>query len=291
MRFAFIQAHARLWHIMTMCRVLEVSRAGYYAWRARPECERRQADRMLTEQIAAIQKAVRQRYGSPRVWQELRRVHHVPCGKNRVARLMRQADLLATRTPAFRVTTQSDHLEPVAPNVVDRQFSLEANPRINEVWAADITYIPTQEGWLYLAVVLDLGSRRSVGWALRERLQQDLTLAALRMALTQRGARGGVHHSDRGAQYASHAYQQLLREADFTASMSRKGDCYDNAVVESFFATLTKELLGDRVFETRAEASHAIFEFIEIWYNRQRRHSTLNYCTPVEFEEQLLKVS
>lgn len=291
MRFAFIQTHARTWHITTMCRVLEVSKAGYYAWRARPLCKRVQTDRELTEQICAIQKDVKQRYGSPRVRQELLRVHEVRCGKNHVARLMREAGVLATITPQFRVTTQSDHEESVAPNVVDRQFSLEANPRLNTTWAADITYVRTQEGWLYLAVVLDLASRRNVGWAMRTRLGQELTLAALQMALTQRGARGGVHHSDRGAQYASHAYQQLLREAGFTPSMSGKGDCWDNAVVESFFATLTKELLGTRVFETRAQAQREIFEFIEIWYNRKRRHSTLNYYTPVEFEEQVLKVS
>lgn len=288
MRFAFIQAHARIWHVTTMCRVLEVSRAGYYAWRARPLCERVKEDRVLAEKIREIQDEVDQRYGSPRVRAELRALGF-DCGKHRVARLMREADLPAKSAPGFRVTTtQSRHDEPVAPNVVDRQFSLASNPRPDVTWAADITYVPTREGWLYLAVILDLASRRVVGWALRTSLEQELTLAALRMALLHRGARDGRHHSDRGAQYASLAYQRLLAEAGFTASMSRVGDCWDNAVVESFFATLTKELLVDGVFETRAQASRALFEFIEIWYNRRRRHSTLGYRTPIEFEEQVL---
>ena len=164
-------------------------------------------------------------------------------------------------------------------------------PTTDRVWAADITYIPTRDGWLYLAVILDLKSRRIVGWALRTRLDQELALSALRMALQHRGARGGLHHSDRGSQYASAAYQDLLRAADFTPSMSRVGDCWDNAVVESFFATLTKELLADGLFATRAIANRELFAFIEIWYNRQRRHSSLGYRTPAEFEEQLRKVS
>lgn len=290
MRFAFVHAHARIWHVTTMCRLLEVSRAGYYAWRARPLCERVKDDRVLTAQIREIQTQVKQRYGSPRVHQELRALG-VRCGKHRVERLMREAGLPAQPAPRFvPATTQSTHAEPVAPNVVDRQFSLASNPAADVTWAADITYLATQEGWLYLAVVLDLATRRVVGWALRTSLHQGLTLAALEMALLHRGARGGRHHSDRGVQYASQAYQQRLASAGFTASMSRVGNCWDNAVVESFFATLTKELLGARMFATRAEASRAVFEFIEIWYNRKRRHSTLGYRTPVEFEEQLLKV-
>jgi transposase InsO family protein len=288
MRFAFIQAHARIWHITTMCRVLEVSKAGYYAWRARPLCARVREDRRLTERIRAIQHQVKQRYGSPRVRRELRALGFT-CGKNRVNRLMREAGVPAKSAPTYRGTTQSDHQEPIAPNVVAQQFTLARHPRVDQTWAADITYIPTGEGWLYLAVVLDLASRRVVGWALRTRLDQELALAALRMALLHRGARGGVHHSDRGVQYASHAYQQLLHEAGFRASMSRRGNCWDNAVVESFFATLTKELLIDGVFQTRAQASRELVAFIEIWYNRQRRHSTLGYRTPVEFEEHLLK--
>ena len=287
MRFAFIQTHARIWRITTMCRVLEVSRAGYYAWRVRPLCERVKTDQLLTEKIEGIQDDVKRRYGSPRVWMELKALGF-PAGKHKVARLMREGGLLAITPKQFRVTTNSAHQEPVAPNLVARQFDV-ADHAVDQTWAADITYIPTGEGWLYLAVLLDLASRRVVGWALSTRLTQELTLSALRMALLHRGARGVVHHSDRGVQYASRAYQQLLASAGCRPSMSRVGDCWDNAVVESFFATLTKELLGDRPFATRTEASRELFEFIEIWYNRKRRHSTLGYRSPVDYETQLLR--
>jgi putative transposase len=287
MRFAFIQTHARIWRITTMCRVLEVSRAGFYAWRARPLCERGKTDQLLTEQIQTIQDDVQRRYGSPRVRAELQALGFA-AGKHKVARLMREAGLLAITPKRFRVTTNSAHQEPVAPNLVARQFDV-ATHAIDQTWAADITYIPTGEGWLYLAVLLDLASRRVVGWALSTRLQQDLTLRALRMALLHRGARGVVHHSDRGVQYASRAYQQLLASAGCKTSMSRVGDCWDNAVVESFFSTLTKELLGDRPFATREEARRALVEFIEIWYNRKRRHSALGYRSPVDYETQLLR--
>lgn len=290
MKFVFIQAHARIWHVTTMCRVLEVSKAGYYAWRGRPLCDRVQEDRALTARIRAIQYEVKQRYGTPRVRMELRALGF-RCGKRRVHRLMRAAGLQANRPRKYRVTTQSAHGEPVAPNVLDRRFAVQQHPAPDQTWAGDITYVPTREGWLYLAVILDLATRRVVGWALRTRLEQELAAAALRMALTHRRARGGLHHSDRGVQYASRAYQRLLQEAGFTVSMSRVGDCWDNAVVESFFATLTKELLDTREFDTRAEASRAIFEFIEIWYNRKRRHSSLGYRSPEDYELKLRKVS
>lgn len=290
MRFVFIQAHARIWRVTTMCRVLQVSRAGYYAWRARPLCDRVKADRVLTEKIREIQRQVKQRYGSPRTWKELRALGFT-CGENRVARVMRQAGIRAKSARRFRVTTQSEHAQPIAPNLLDRQFAVETHPQPDRTWAADITYIPTREGWLYLAVILDLATRRVVGWALRTRLEQELALAALRMALRHRGPHGGLHHSDRGVQYASAAYQRLLEEAGFTPSMSRVGDCWDNAVVESFFATLTKELLVDGLFDSRLQASRELFEFIEIWYNRQRRHSSLGYRTPAEYEDELLKAS
>jgi transposase InsO family protein len=291
MRFAFIQAHAGVWHITTMCRVLEVSKAGYYAWRARPVCARRRADQALTTQLRVLHHQFKRRYGSPRLLPELHALG-LRCGKHRVARLMREAGLRAKSARRFRVTTQSQHRVPVAHNVLARRFAVARRPPTHQRVAADITYIPTREGWLYLAVVLDLASRRVVGWGLRTRLDQELTLSAMRMALTQRGpSTGGLHHSDRGVQYASGAYQQLLQHAGFTPSMSRVGDCWDNAVVESFFATLTKELLIDTEFATRAEASRKLFEFIEIWYNRQRRHSSLGYRTPVQYEEQVLKIA
>ena len=290
MRFVFIRAHARIWHITTMCRVLEVSRAGYYAWRARPLCERVRADRRLGARIRAIHAAVRGRYGSPRVHQELRALG-MPCGKHRVARLMRAEGLRAKSTPRFRVTTRSDHAARVAPNVLARQFRVAPGQAPDRVWVADLTYLATREGWLYLAVILDLATRRVVGWALRTRLDQELALAALRMALAHRGARGGLHHSDRGVQYASGAYQAVLAAAEFTPSMSRVGNCWDNAVAESFFATLTKELLVDGVFASRDVACRELFTFIEIWYNRQRRHSALGYRTPLEMEIELQRAS
>jgi putative transposase len=290
MRFAFIQTHARIFHIVTMCRVLQVSKAGYYAWRARPLCDRVQENQHLRERIRQIHQQVKQRYGSPRVYQELRALG-IRCGENRVARLMRLDGLKAKSARRYRVTTQSQHQQPIAPNRLNRQFDVSRIERPNRVWAADLTYIPTGEGWLYLAVVLDLASRRVVGWALGSRLDQELALTAMRMALLHRKASGGLHHSDRGVQYASAAYQQLLTEAGFTVSMSRRGDCWDNAVVESFFATLTKELLNDGVVASRAGASRAIFEFIEIWYNRTRRHSTLGYRTPLQFEQELQRAS
>jgi putative transposase len=289
MRFAFIHAHAGHWHVTTMCRVLAVSKAGYYAWRTRPPAARVAQDRQVTEEIRAIHERVQQRYGSPRVWQELR-ARGVRCGKHRVARLMRAAGLRAKSAQRFRITTQAAPDTPAVPNVLARRFAPAAHPQADHTWAADITYLPTREGWLYLAVVLDLASRRVVGWALRTRLTQDLTLAALEMALVQRGARPGLHHSDRGRQYTSEAYRACLARAGVRASLSRVGDCWDNAVVESFFATLTKELLVDGVFATRDEASREVFTFIEIWYNRQRRHSSLGYRSPVEFEREVLNV-
>ena len=225
------------------------------------------------------------RYGSPRMHTEIT-AQGITCGKHRVARLMREAGIRAKSTPKLRVTTRRNAAQPAAPNVLQRRFTLETNPTLgacDRVWAADITYIPTRR-----LAVSRRDSRSRVapgrGLALRTRLDHTLAPTALRMALAHRQAHADVHHSDRGVQYTSTAYQQLLASADFTPSMSRIGNCWDNAVIESFFATLTKELLIDGLFTTRAEASRAVFEFIEIWYNRQRRHSALGYRTPVECE-------
>ena len=289
MRFLFIQAHARIYHIATMCRVLEVSRAGYYAWRARPLSARVRENQALFERIQAIHRVTRQRYGSPRVYQELRALG-VPCGENRVARLMQRGGIRARSARRFRLTTQSAHRFPAATNQLARDFAVAAGDQPS-VWMADITYLPTAEGWHYLAVILDRASRRVVGWALRPRLDQELTTRALRMALQHQRPIGGLHHSDRGVQYASHEYRRLLAAAGFTASMSRVGNCWDNAVVESFFATLTKEVLGDQIFRSRDEAHREIFEFIEVWYNRQRRHSALGFQTPEEFASGIRKAS
>jgi len=197
MRFVFVQAHARIWRVTTMCQVLEVSRAGYYAWRACPLCDGVRDDRVLTARIREIQRQVKRRYGSPRTWKELKSLG-LTCGEHRVARLMRQAGIRAKSARQFRVTMRSDHQQPTAPNALDRQFAV-AQHRPDRTWAADITYIPTREGWLYLAVILDLATRRVVSWALRTRLEQELALAALRMALLHRGARGGLHHSESAA--------------------------------------------------------------------------------------------
>ncbi len=292
MRFAFIHAHASQWPIRTMCRVLEVSRAGYYAWCARPASRRHAANATLGVHVRSVYAAMRERYGSPRVHRELT-ARGIACGRHRVARLMRREGLRARSTRRFRVTTDSAHPYPAAANTLARAFevaplgtSQAAAPR-PVVWMADMTYVPTQEGWLFLAVVLDRATRRVVGWALDDRLHQRLPLAALDLALRREQPTGGVHHSDRGSQYASHAYRGVLVAHGFTASMSRPGDCWDNAVVESFLATLTKELLGDAAFATRAEARAELVEFIEIWYNRQRRHSALAYHTPAEYAELL----
>jgi putative transposase len=290
MRFVFIRAHERIFHITTMCRVLEVSRAGFYKWRAQPLSERVKADVVLAARIRAIHTGRRRAYGSPRVHRELRD-QGIRCGEKRVARVMRREGIRAVTPKPYRVTTQSGHREPVAANHLARRFGVSAQVGPNAAWAADITYIPTREGWLYLAVILDLASRRVVGWAVRARLDQDLVLTALRMALRHRSASGGLHHSDRGVQYASGAYRQLLADARFTQSMSRVGDCWDNAVVESFFATLTKELLDHATFDSRIIAQHELFDFIEVWYNRQRRHSSLDYRSPAQFEAELQKVS
>jgi putative transposase len=217
-RFAFIQAHARIWHVVTMCRVLEVSKTGYYAWRARPLCERVKDDCVLTDKIREIQRQVKQRYGRPRVHMELRALGF-PCGKHRVGRLMRTAGLNAKHRPRFRVTTQSEHSRPVTPNVLDRQFSLARNPQLaqrDRVWAADITYIPTRQGWLYLAIVLDLASRRVVGWALRTRLEQELALSALRMALAHRSIRLGPGLASFRSRYA-------VRECRLSTAPLRRG--------------------------------------------------------------------
>lgn len=289
-KYAVIEAHRDQYPLALMCRTLGVQRSGFYAARARaagPPSARAAADEALLVDVRAAHSKSDRRYGAPRVHAELqaqgRRV-----AKKRVARLMR-ADGLVARRPARRVrTTDSAHPHPVAPNHLARRFAVEEIGGVDRVWASDITYIPTEQGWLYLAVVLDLGSRRVIGWAMRATLEEALVLDALRMALAARRPPPGLlQHSDRGSQYAGGAYQALLAAHGITGSMSRKGDCWDNAVVESFFATLEHELLADARFPSREAARRAIFAFIEVWYNRERRHSSLGYVSPVEYEAQL----
>jgi transposase InsO family protein len=272
-----------------MCRALGVSRAGYYASAKRAASARRQRDEQLRVQIRAVHQQSRRTYGSPRIHAELREQGE-RCGRKRVARLMREVGLRVKVSRRFRPqTTDSRHSYPIAENVLARRFAVAEIATTNRVWAGDITYIPTREGWLYLAVILDLASRKVVGWSMQATLSAGLAVAALQMALEARCPNGGlVHHSDRGVQYAAFDYQQLLARRQFVASMSRRANCYDNAVVESFFATLEWELIERSNWHTRDEARLAIFEYIECWYNPKRRHSSLGYLSPVEYENRLL---
>jgi len=269
-----------------MCKVLRVSRSGYYDWRRRQgtESKREAENRLLLGQIREAFEASDQTYGSPRVWRQLQE-NGVCCGENRVARLMRKAGLRAMRPDrAWPRTTVSDPKLPTFENVLDRDFAAEA-PDMK--WAADITYIPTDEGWLYLSVVLDLSSRRVVGWAMKATLEGALATEALEMALGQRSPEEGlIHHSDRGCQYASEDQQVLLEESGVIGSMSRRGNCLDNASVESFFGTLKTERVRRRHYRTRSEAKQDLFQYIEVFYNRNRLHSALGYVSPVEFEAQ-----
>jgi len=281
MRYRVIQEHDRRYPIRLMCRALAVSPAGYYAWRGRPESGRAAANRTLRVTIRVLHQDSRQTYGSPSIWRALRKQGH-RVGEHRVARLMRHDGLRAKTVKKWRATTYSSHGLPVAANTLARQFRV---PQPNRVWAGDITYVWTLEGWLYLAVLLDLYSRAVIGWAMGPRLTGDLPEQALRMALTTRQPPAGLlHHSDRGSQYAAGSYQQLLTTHGITASMSRTGNCWDNACVESFFGTLKRELVYHRHYATRAEAKQDIFEYIEVFYNRTRRHSTLGYDSPAEYE-------
>jgi len=282
MRYEFIGRHVAEFPVAAMCRVLKASRSGFYAWKRRADSPRVNQDRRMVVAIAAIQQMVRRVYGAPRVHRELRaRGEHV--SRKRVARLMRQNGLQSRCRRKFRVTTQSDHTHPVAPDRLQRNFT-PIGP--NQAWVADITYLATREGWMYLAVVLDLYSRMVVGWQLSERLGRQLVLDALKMGLTRRNPSGVlVHHSDRGSQYASGEFRQQLETHRILASMSRKGNCWDNAVAESFFGSLKTEVDHQGPFETREQARRKIFEYVEIFYNGVRRHSTLGYMSPREFEQ------
>lgn len=281
MRYRAIQEHDRRYPIRVMCRALAVSAAGYYAWRIRPESTRSVSARTVLSAIRVIHRESRETYGSPSIWDALIKQGH-RIGEHRVARLMRQDGIRAKTVKKWRATTQSHHRFPVATNTLNRQFTV-ASP--NRVWAGDITYVWTAEGWLYLAVVLDLYSRTVIGWAMGIRLIGDLAERALIMALANRiPATGLLHHSDRGSQYAATSYQRLLGEYGIITSMSRTGNCWDNACVESFFGTLKRELVYHRHYATREDAKQDIFEYIEVFYNRKRRHSTLGYVSPAEYE-------
>lgn len=288
MKYATIEAHQSQFSVRLMCRVLGVSRAGFYAAGKRAVSARAKRDAELRMQIRAVHQQSRATYGSPRVHAELR-ARGERCGRKRVARLMRAEGLrVKVRHRSRPQTTDSRHPHPVAENVLARRFSVKEIGAINQVWAGDITYVPTREGWLYLAVILDLASRKVIGWSMGGTLEASLAIAALQMALAARGPAGGLlHHSDRGVQYAAFAYQQLLAQHHSVPSMSRRANCYDNAVVESFFATLEWELIERSDWQTRNAARLAIFEYIECWYNQKRRHSSLGYLSPAEYEQKL----
>lgn len=281
MKFAFIEAEKAHAPLAVLCRILGVSRSGFYAWQGREPSARSAQDARLSVQVAAIHQRSRGLYGSPRVHAELR-ADGVSVSRKRVARLMGEIGIESRRKRRFKATTDSNHSLPIAENILERKFEVDA-PDV--AWVTDITYVWTSEGWLYLAAILDLFSRRVVGFSMSESIDRSLVLDALRVAVGRRGPDAGLlHHSDRGSQYASGDYQDALRQLGVVCSMSRKGDCWDNAVAESFFATLKTELVYLRRFATRAEARAAIFDFIESFYNRRRRHSALGYLSPMEFE-------
>jgi putative transposase len=284
-RFGWIRQRRAQFPLSVMCEALNVTRAGYYAWEKRreaPPTERERRRDELAREIRAAHERSRGTYGSPRVYHQLK-AQGVEVCENTVAKLMREEELRSITRRRFRVrTTDSAHEHPVAPNLLDRNFAAEAPDRR---WAADLTYVATGQGWLYLAVVIDLCSRRVVGWAMADHLRAELCTDALDMALKRRRPGGGLlHHSDRGVQYACREYRELLREHGIECSMSRRGDCYDNAAVESFFKTLKAELVYHEHYATREQARRSIFEYLEVFYNRRRLHSSLGYVSPEQFE-------
>ncbi len=282
MKYAFIQRSLTEFSVSRCCQVLEVSRSGYYAWRKRTPCTAVVRRQKLVEKIRTVHKGNRGAYGSPRVCQALHQQGE-QVSENTVAKVMRSEEIRAKTKRKFTPrTTDSAHYQPVAENVLDRQFTADAP---NQKWVTDITYIPTDEGWLYLAGVLDLFSRKVVGWSMADHMETQLVNDALSMALDRRDpGEGLLHHSDRGVQYASDSYTHRLSQRGIKMSMSRKGNCWDNAVMESFWATLKTELVNHERFATRNQARAAIFEYIEVFYNRVRLHSTLGYRSPEAFE-------
>jgi putative transposase len=285
-KFAFIQEHlAGEFPLELVCQVLDVSRSGYYAWLRRPPSSRAQRSRELSEKIRATHVENRRVYGSPRLCEALR-AEGEAVSENTVAKLMRRSGIRAkTKKKFVPRTTDSTHDRPVAPNLLERCFQAQ---RPGQKWAADITFVPTDEGWLYLAGVLDLCSRKLVGWSMADHMETDLVADALRMALARRRPEAGLlHHSDRGSQYASEDYQHLLASHGITCSMSGKGDCWDNAAMESFWATLKTELVNHEQYATRQQARASIFEYVEAFYNRKRLHSSLGYKSPEAFEASL----
>ncbi len=284
MKYAFMHTHQQEFRVARMCRVLGVSRSGFYAWRGRKRSARAQVNQQLTERLRVLHQQTREAYGARKMWQLLNQ-EGVQCGRHRIARLRREAGIVALRRRRYLQTVQArQQTGAVIPNRLNQQFAVSAK---NRVWAADFTFVPTRTGWLYVAVILDLYSRRIVGWAMSPRQTLTVVAEAWWMAWHhRRPAPGLVHHSDQGNQYRAGLYQQLLARRGVVASMSRKGNCYDNAPVESFFSSLKNELTRHRRFAHQAEARYAIAEYIEVFYNRQRLHQALGYRSPEEFERQ-----
>ncbi len=268
-----------------MCRVLGVSRSGYYAWQRRSESKRIQRNKELLGMINRVYGESRRTYGSPRVYAQLKS-DGVQCGRHRVAKLMKRHGIVAQRQRRYKIAAATKRGRNIADNLLNQRFDVS---KTNKVWASDISVFWTGSGWLHLAIVMDLCSRRVIGWAMKSRMTEELTIDSLNMALDGRKIESSLmHHSDQGSQYVSERFRTVMRNHSITCSMSRKGSCYDNAVVESFFKTIKIELTREMRFKTREEARSAIFEYIEIFYNRRRLHSTLGYQSPVEYEKQLL---
>jgi len=281
MKFRFISAYRETFKVGRMCKLISVSSSGYYAWFNRPESRRSRENRALEDKIRVLHAASHGIYGAPKVHQDLID-EGIECGKNRVARIMREAGIRSRTIKKFKATTNSRHNFPVAPNLLNQDFTVDAP---DHAWVGDITYIHTNEGWLYLAVLLDLFNREVLGWSASSRMTRQLTIDALQMALGRRNpVKDLLHHSDRGSQYASLEYQKILKDHGITCSMSRKGNCYDNAVAESFFGRLKSEWVNHYRYLSRSEATRSLFYYIEIFYNRKRRHSSIHYATPQEYE-------
>ena len=283
MRYRFVDTHKKTWPVRLMCRVLNISTSGYYDWRGRSESAQSRSNRVLDSQIRQIYDEHKQRYGVPRITDELKD-RRLRCSENRVARRMQKLGLKGIQAKKFKRTTDSDHDKPAAPDLIEQDFTALA---ANQKWVSDLTYIWTDEGWLYLAVIMDLYSRAIIGWSMGKRMTQQLMCDALTMALFRRGfPKGVIIHSDRGSQYCSKLYQGLIKNMGLRCSMGRRATCYDNAAMESFFHSLKVELIHRQRYKTRQSAKGAVFEYIEIYYNRKRKHSAIGYKIPMLFEQQ-----
>ncbi len=283
MKYAFMQAHREEFELKRMCRVLQISRSGYYDWAGRKESKRSQQDRVLLEEIRRIHQETKEAYGATKTWRALNQSGRV-CGKHRVARLRRQAGIEARRKRKFRLAYKARNTPPAPANLLRWPFKAD-HP--DQIWVTDVTFIPTRSGWLYLAVLIDLHTRLVVGWSMKERPNQELVNEALMMAVEQRRPKPGlIHHSDQGILYSSSSYLALLKKYGMLRSMSGKGNCYDNAVAESFFSSLKNEIVHHRDYQTRDEARAEIFEYIELFYNRKRLHQSLNYQTPMKYKSE-----